>query len=56
MRKDVIKSLIAIKQNETPFDEIQHIKDWEYFVLRLYKTYCKNIYVCGSNATCFPPN
>lgn len=33
------------------FDEIQLIKDWEYFVLRLYKTYCKNIYVCGSNAT-----
>ena len=33
------------------FDEIQIIKDWEYFILRLYKTYCKNIYVCGSNAT-----
>lgn len=33
------------------FDEIQLIKDWEYFVLRVYKSYCKNIYVCGSNAT-----
>ncbi len=33
------------------FDEIQLIKDWEYFVLRLFKSYCKNIYVCGSNAT-----
>ena len=33
------------------FDEIQLIPDWEYFILRLYKTYCKNIYVCGSNAT-----
>ena len=32
-------------------DEIQLIKDWEYFVLRVYKSYCKNIYVCGSNAT-----
>ncbi len=33
------------------FDEIQLITDWEYFVLRVYKSYCKNIYVCGSNAT-----
>ena len=33
------------------FDEIQLIKDWEYFVLRVYKSYCKNIYLCGSNAT-----
>ncbi|MCD8207273.1 MAG: AAA family ATPase, partial [Bacteroidales bacterium] len=33
------------------FDEIQLIKDWEYFVLRVYKSYCKNIYVCGSNTT-----
>lgn len=33
------------------FDEIQLIKNWEYFVLRVYKTYCKNIYICGSNAT-----
>lgn len=32
------------------FDEIQLIKGWEYFVLRIYKSYCKNIYICGSNA------
>ncbi len=32
------------------FDEIQVIEGWELFVLRLYKTYCKNIYVSGSNA------
>ena len=42
---------IAIRETYMFFDEIQLIKDWEYFVLRLYKTYCKNIYVCGSNAT-----
>ncbi len=33
------------------FDEIQLIDSWELFVLRIYKSYCKNIYVCGSNAT-----
>lgn len=33
------------------FDEIQLIDNWEYFVLRLYKHYCKNIYISGSNAT-----
>ena len=33
------------------FDEIQLIKNWEYFVLRVYKSYCKNIYICGSNAS-----
>lgn len=42
---------IPIKDVYMFFDEIQLIKNWEYFVLRLYKTYCKNIYVCGSNAT-----
>ena len=42
---------ISIKDVYMFFDEIQLIKGWEYFVLRLYKTYCKNIYVCGSNAT-----
>ena len=42
---------IAIKDVHMFFDEIQLIKDWEYFILRVYKTYCKNIYVCGSNAT-----
>ena len=33
------------------FDEIQLIDDWEYFVMRLYKHYTKNIYISGSNAT-----
>lgn len=33
------------------FDEIQLIEDWEYFVMRLYKHYTKNIYISGSNAT-----
>ena len=42
---------ISIKDVYMFFDEIQLIKDWEYFVLRVYKSYCKNIYICGSNAT-----
>lgn len=33
------------------FDEIQLIENWEYFVMRLYKHYTKNIYISGSNAT-----
>lgn len=33
------------------FDEIQLIDDWEYFIMRLYKHYSKNIYISGSNAT-----
>lgn len=33
------------------FDEIQLIDGWEYFVMRLYKHYSKNIYLSGSNAT-----
>lgn len=32
------------------FDEIQLIENWEYFVMRLYKHYTKNIYISGSNA------
>ena len=32
------------------FDEIQLIDGWELFVLRVYKNYCKNIYVTGSTA------
>lgn len=42
---------ISIKDVYMFFDEIQLIKDWEYFALRVYKSYCKNIYICGSNAT-----
>lgn len=33
------------------FDEIQLIEDWEYFVMRLYKHYSKQIYISGSNAS-----
>ena len=33
------------------FDEIQLIEGWEYFVMRLYKHYTKNIYISGSNAS-----
>lgn len=33
------------------FDEIQLIDGWEYFVMRIYKHYSKNIYISGSNAT-----
>lgn len=33
------------------FDEIQLIEGWEYFIMRLYKHYSKNIYISGSNAT-----
>lgn len=42
---------IPIKEIYMFFDEIQLIKDWEFFILRVFKSYCKNIYVCGSNAT-----
>lgn len=42
---------ISINETYMFFDEIQLIKNWEYFVLRLYKSYCKHIFVCGSNAT-----
>ena len=42
---------IPIKDVHMFFYEIQLIKNWEYFVLRVYKSYCKNIYICGSNAS-----
>lgn len=32
------------------FDEIQLIEGWELFVLRVYKNYCKNIFITGSTA------
>lgn len=32
------------------FDEIQLVKGWELFVLRVYKNYCKNIFITGSTA------
>lgn len=42
---------VPVKDVYMFFDEIQIIEGWEYFVLRVYKSYCKNIYICGSNAT-----
>ena len=33
------------------FDELPLVKDWEYFVLRLFKGSCKHISICGSNAS-----
>lgn len=41
---------IPIKDVYMFFDEIQLIPHWELFILRVYKSYCKNIYVSGSNA------
>ena len=32
------------------FDEIQLVEGWELFVLRVYKNYCKNIFITGSTA------
>lgn len=33
------------------FDELPFVKEWEYFVLRLFKGSCKHIFICGSNAS-----
>ena len=33
------------------FDELPLVKDWEYFVLRLFKGSCKHTFICGSNAS-----
>ena len=32
------------------FDEIQLVEGWELFVLRVFKNYCKHIYITGSTA------
>ncbi len=32
------------------FDEIQLVDGWELFVLRVFKSYCKHIYITGSTA------
>lgn len=32
------------------FDEIQLVSGWELFVLRVYKNYCKRIFITGSTA------
>lgn len=42
---------IDIKSVYMFFDEIQLIEGWEYFVMKLFKHYTKNIYISGSNAS-----
>ncbi len=42
---------IPLKKVYMFFDEIQLIPQWEYFILRVFKSYCQNIYISGSNAT-----
>ena len=32
------------------FDELPLVEGWELFALRVYKSYCKHIFICGSNA------
>ncbi len=32
------------------FDELPLVDGWELFVLRVYKSYCRHVFVCGSNA------
>lgn len=32
------------------FDEIQRVEGWELFIMRLYKSYTKHIFLCGSNS------
>ena len=39
-----------IKDTYFFFDEIQRIKGWELFVIRLYKSYSKHIFLSGSNS------
>lgn len=42
---------VDMKQTYVFFDEIQLVDGWEYFVMKLYKHYTKNIYISGSNAS-----
>ena len=41
---------IELKDVYMFFDEIQNIDGWDLFVLRVFKSYCRNVYVTGSNA------
>lgn len=40
----------SLKEVYMFFDEIQLIDGWELFVLRVYKDYCRNIFITGSTA------
>lgn len=42
---------IPIREVYMFFDEIQLIENWHLFIIRLYKNYCRNIFISGSNAT-----
>ena len=41
---------IAMKDVWMFFDELPLVEGWELFALRVYKSYCKHIFICGSNA------
>ena len=41
---------IALKDVWMFFDELPLVEGWELFALRVYKSYCKHVFICGSNA------
>lgn len=41
---------IPLKDAFLFFDELPLVDGWELFVLRVYKNYCRHVFVCGSNA------
>ncbi len=41
---------ISLKDVWMFFDELPLVEGWELFVMRVFKSYCRNIFVCGSNA------
>lgn len=41
---------IPLKDVYMFFDELPLVEGWELFVLRVFKSYCKHVFVCGSNA------
>ena len=41
---------IPLKDVYMFFDELPLVEGWELFVLRVFKSYCRHVFVCGSNA------
>ena len=41
---------ILLKDVYMFFDELPLVEGWELFVLRVFKSYCRHVFVCGSNA------
>jgi len=41
---------IPLKDVYMFFDELPLVDGWELFVMRVFKNYCRHIFVCGSNA------